>query len=161
MIRFEGDPMSHVAQGGDDTFPPLSNGRMRQTDDYERGEPQRDVGFHRHRMALDSGNRGGTDLGQHGLLPYGAHVPVGARRPYADRPGRASPCRDGTQRQASAEQRRPPRVEVRRVLPGLRHPQRFRVGPKLTDEDRAHGRPVVVEPARQDYGWVPGQVGHQ
>lgn len=30
---------------------------------------------------------------------------------------------------ASAEERRPPRVEVPRILPGLRHPQHFRIRP--------------------------------
>ncbi len=52
---------------------------------------------------------------------------------------------------SSAEQRRPTRVEVGRVLPGLGHPERLRVRPELTDEDGAHRRPVVVEPARNDH----------
>ena len=69
--------MSHMAQGGDDTFPTLSHGRMRQADDNERGESQRNVDLHRHRMALNSGDRSRANLCQHDLLPYGAHVPEG------------------------------------------------------------------------------------
>ena len=109
--------MVHVAQGGDNAFATLSDGGMWKADNHERGESHRNVDLHRHRMALDSGERSGTDLRQHGFLPYGPTSPERARRPYADGGCGAGPYPNGTRQAAGKDvlwpkRRLPPRREA-------------------------------------------------